>query len=111
MNTSVAIFSENNEEETIDVSSRKGSIAKLLEAVDSILTSKGWSTLKAEFYEERQRLNRVLLAEAKKQEPSLPEMYRLQGRLDAMQRFDLDHMKEKLLKEFDSLQKNRPSPR
>ena len=86
-----------------DLSERAGRLTTLIEAAEMLLASREWSTLKEEF--DAERYERILVQEAKKPELDNAEMYRLQGRIEVMKRFDLSHMRDKWRLELDSIKK------
>lgn len=93
-------------EEKPDKSERAGKLTTLIEAAHAILDSKEWSTLKeSEFDAELARLKRLLFAEAKKRPVSESELYYLQGRIEAMERFDLGTMASKWHAELQTIKK------
>lgn len=93
------------EEAKPDLSEKLGKLTTLIEAAHAILESKEWSTLKAEFETELERLKRVLFTEAKKRPMNENEIYFLQGRIESMERWDLAHMAEKYRAELETIRK------
>ena len=93
------------EEEKLDLSEKLGKLTTLIEAAHATLESKGWSTLKEEFDAELARLKRVLFVEAEKRPINDTEMYYLQGRIDAMKRFNLLYMATKWRTELENIKK------
>lgn len=62
---------------------REQHLRKLIEALAALQGMGEWSTLREELFDGAvEKLERELAAEAKKPDLSLPELYRLQGKLD-----------------------------
>lgn len=93
-------------EEKRDYSERAGKLATLIEAVEAILASPEWSTLKAEEFDgELERLERMLLTEAKKKPLDEAEIYILQGRIDTMKKYSLERLRNKYRIELEGINK------
>lgn len=94
------------DEKKPDYAERAGRLATLIEAIESILSSKEWSTLKEEEFDgELERLERLLLVEAKKPQIDEKEIYKLQGRIESMKRFNLEGLKQKFRLELETINK------
>lgn len=91
------------EETTETPNIRAGQLTTLIESAGAILTSKEWSTLKTEF--DLGRLERLLATESRRKEINLPEIYRLQGRIEENKRLDLEGMRTKWLLELEAIKK------
>lgn len=87
---------------------RQETLVKIVAAIDQVLKVEGWQTLKElVFDEEVERLERVLLNEAKSDEPSLKALYKLQGELTSIRQFiDLKSYAERLQKELQGIKAN-----
>lgn len=94
-----------DEQEKPDLSEKLGRLTTLIEAASALLDSKEWSTLKEEFDAELARLKRVLFTEAKKRPVNENELYFIQGRIEAMERFDLMNMALKWRTELEHITK------
>lgn len=91
-------------EEKVSYEERAGKLATLIEAVELILASKEWSTLKEEeFNGELERSERILLNEAKKPELNQAEIYRLQGKIDTLKKYNLERLRDKYRLELDGI--------
>lgn len=84
---------------------RDAHLVHLIEAITDVQSNSGWSTLKEELDGEVARLNRILLAESKKKEIDLPEVYRLQGRIESSRKFSLEKLLEDYRTERESIRK------
>jgi len=105
MNNSV-FLPPKEEEKKPDRRKRAGKLATLIESIEKILASTEWSTLKEEeFNDEIPRLNRLLLAEAKKKEVNHAEIYRLQGRIESAQKYSLETLLKKYHIELETITK------
>lgn len=80
-------------------------LIRLVEAIQAIQRTPEWSTLKEEFDGEIARLERLLLVEARKKEVSLPEVYRLQGRIEEAKRVSLEKLLVDSMTEHDNLKR------
>jgi len=99
-------FANETDIPTPDRSERIGRLTTLIESANAVLDSKEWSTLKTEEFDGALlRYKRLLLSEARKKTIDEPEIYRLQGRIDVMERFDLSHMRDKWLNELETIKK------
>lgn len=75
-----ALFQELDESPQIDNSEKKAELVKLVEAIAGLLENRDWQTLhEAHFSKEKERIHRLLLQAAQKEEVSEKEIYRLQG--------------------------------
>jgi hypothetical protein len=84
---------------------RDAYLVRLLEAIQDVQASSSWSTLKEEFDGEIARLNRLLLAEAKKLEIDTAEQYRLQGRLESAKKYSLEKLFADSMAERDTIRR------
>jgi len=93
-----AFFFE-EEEPQIDTSEEQARLTKIIEAIAGLVENKDWRTLQEMvFAKEKERITKIILSEAKKQELNLSEIYRLQGELQWAKRYaDLTNF-AKLLK-------------
>ncbi len=80
-------------------------LVKLIEAIQDIQSSSGWSTLKDEFDGEVARLNRLLLVEAKKPTIDVAEQYRLQGRIESAKKYSLEKLFEDSMTERETIRR------
>lgn len=80
-------------------------LVQVVEAIQAVQATSAWSTLKTEFDGEIARLTRLLLAEAKKSELNLPEIYRLQGRIESARKLSLEKLFEDSMTEHDTLKR------
>lgn len=94
-----------DENKAIAIRERSAHLVRLIEAIQDVQSTSAWSTLKEEFDGEIARLNRLLLAEAKKKEIDTAEQYRLQGRLDATKKLSLEKLLEDYMTEHDNLKR------
>lgn len=84
---------------------RDAHLVRLIEAIADIQSTAAWSTLKEEFDGEIARLNRLLLAEAKKKDIDTAEQYRLQGRIEASKKYSLEKLFEDYMAERDTIRR------
>lgn len=91
------------EEPKPDISERKGKLTTLIESLGAILVSEEGRTLKKEFDVELERLNRVLKTESRKRPVNTDEIHYLQGRIESMERFDLEKMLQKYRTELETI--------
>lgn len=84
---------------------RDAYLVNLIEAIREVQSSSAWSTLKEEFDGEIARLNRLLLAEAKKKDIDIAEQYRLQGRIESARKYSLDKLLEDSMTEHDTIKR------
>lgn len=104
MNNSVSIFHDN--EEKPDLATRAGKLTTLIEAAERLLQQKEWRTLQEEeFTGGLERAERLLTAEAKRSELNTAEIYRLQGEIAALKRYDVAHLRDKYRLELDAIKK------
>lgn len=82
---------------------RKVHLTNLIEAIQEVQSSSAWRTLKEEFDGEIAKLNRLLLAESKKSVLDLPEIYRLQGRIEGAKKYSLEKLFTDSMTEHDSI--------
>lgn len=80
-------------------------LVNLIEAIQEVQSSNAWSTLKEEFNGEIARLNRLLLAEAKKKDIDSAEQYRLQGRIESAKKYSLEKLLEDSMTEHDTIRR------
>lgn len=80
-------------------------LVRLIEAITAIQSNPAWSTLKEEFDGEIARLNRLLLAEAKKVVIDTAEQYRLQGRIESAKKYSLEKLLEDSMTEHDTIRR------
>lgn len=84
---------------------RDAHLVRLIEAITDVQATSAWSTLKEEFDGEIARLNRLLLAEAKKKDIDIAEQYRLQGRIESAKKFSLEKLFEDLMAERNTIRR------
>lgn len=84
---------------------RDAHLIRLIEAIKDVQAAPAWSTLKEEFDGEIARLNRLLLSESKAKEVNLPEVYRLQGRLESAKKYSLERIFEDSMTEHDTIKR------
>lgn len=84
---------------------RDAHLVRLIEAITDVQSTSAWSTLKEELDGEIAKLNRLLLVEAKKKEVDLPEVYRLQGRIESAKKFALDALLTIYMTEHDTIKR------
>lgn len=84
---------------------RKEHLVRLIEAITEVQSIPAWSTLKTEFDGEIAKLNRFLLAEAKKKPINDAELYHLQGRIESAKKYSLEKLYEDAMAEHDSLKR------
>ena len=84
---------------------RDAHLIQLIEAIQDVQSTSSWSTLKLELDGEVSRLHRLLLAEAKKVDVNLPEVYRLQGRIESAKKFSLDKLAEDYMTEHNTIKR------
>ncbi len=83
---------------------RQNELLAIIPAIDEVLQSKAWQTLKELLWDkEIERTERMLLSEAKKGEPELKALYKLQGELSRTQRYDLKSYAEMLKNELQGI--------
>ena len=87
------------------IQERDAHLVRLIEAKQDVQSISAWSTLKEEFDGEVARLNRLLLAEAKKKEIDTAEQYRLQGRIESAKKYSLDKLFEDSMAERDTIRR------
>lgn len=85
---------EHSEESLTRLREQESKVIRKLEAIEGILGSQHWSSLKEDFEEEIARLERLHAAEAKRKELNIPELYRSQGRIEEARRLGLIGMLE-----------------
>jgi hypothetical protein len=70
------------EQPKVDTSEERGRLARLIEAIANLVVTKEWQTLQElHFKPEADRIERLLLIEAKKSQVNEREIYKLQGEL------------------------------
>ena len=84
---------------------RDAHLVRLIEAITDIQSTTAWSTLKEEFDGEIAKLNRFLLAEAKKKEIDTAEQYRLQGRIESAKKYAFDALLADYRQERDTIRR------
>lgn len=83
---------------------RREELVRIVESVDDILKSKSWQYLREHVFDPlEERLNRQLLAEAKKPVVEPDKIYVLQGELANAKRYDLINYAEKCKRELEGL--------
>lgn len=87
------------------VRERDAHLVRLIEAITATQSTSAWSTLKEEFDGEVARLNRLLLAESKKKDVDLPEVYRLQGRIEEAKKLSLEKLFDDFMTERDTIRR------
>lgn len=87
---------------------RQADLVLMIEAIDEVLKTKAWQTLKELVWDsEVQRIERLLLGEAKSDEPKLKELYTLQGQLSRAKQYgDLKSYAEMWTKELKAIKEN-----
>lgn len=86
---------------------RRAELLKLVGAIDEVLRSKGWQVLREMVFEELvDRLDRQLLAEAKKPVLEIEKIYILQGEIANAKRYDLIAYADKCRKELEGIKLN-----
>ena len=87
---------------------RQQVLIESITAIDEVLKTKAWQTLKELVFDSRvESLKRQLLSEAEADEPNLKRMYRLQGELTWARRYsDLKSYAEKLSSELLGIKDN-----
>lgn len=73
----------------------EGTLTALIEAASKLKATHEWSTLKKVIHGEVERLETLQKLESSKSEVSLPELYRLQGRLLQARHHSLDALEAK----------------
>src|SRR3990167_2151637 len=83
-------------------------LTKLLEAIDGVLKTEHWQTfVEMHFSKEEERIERLLLSEAKKTEVDNKEIYRLQGEMKWARRYaDLRKWAEFIKRQLTQLNGN-----
>lgn len=87
---------------------RQTELVKILEAIDEVLKTKGWQTLKELVFDKVvERLDRQLLSEAKNPKIDEIKLYYLQGEMAWARRYsDLKSYAEMLQKELQGIKDN-----
>lgn len=86
------------------LNTRRAELVRVVEAIDSILSNKEWHILRERVFEPLEvKLNRELLAEAKKPKLELEKIYVLQGELATAKRYDLALYAEKCKRELEGI--------
>lgn len=93
------------EPEKLALVERDTHLVRLIEAIHEIQSTSAWSTLKEEFDEEMARLNRLLIAEAKKAVIDAPEIYRLQGRIESARKHSLENLFTSAMNEHNTIKR------
>lgn len=94
-----------NESQQATIREQQAHLLRVIEAIQDVQKTTAWSTLKEEFDSEIQRLNRLLLAESKKPEINLPELYRYQGRIEEAKRISLEKLLIDSMTDYDNLKR------
>lgn len=94
-----------NESQLATVRERYAHLVRLIEAITDVQSTSAWSTLKEEFDGEIARLERLLMQESKKGEVNLPEVYRLQGRIESARKYSLEKLFEDSMAESDTIKR------
>lgn len=84
---------------------RDAHLVRLIEAITDIQSTSAWSTLKEEFDGEVARLLRLLLTESRKKEIDVPEVYRLQGRIESAKKYSLETLLADYRQERDTIRR------
>lgn len=87
---------------------RQSDLALIIEAIDETLKTKAWQTLKELVWDrDVERIERLLLVEAKSDEPNIGNLHKLQGELSRSKRYaDLKGYAEMLQKELQGIKDN-----
>ncbi len=87
---------------------RQNDLIKIIEAIDEVLKTKGWATLKELVWDGRvSSIERQLLSEAKGVEIKTENIYRLQGELNWTKRYaDLKSYAQMCQKELEGIKEN-----
>ena len=87
---------------------RQAELVLIIEAIDEVLKTKAWQTLKELVWDkEVERTERLILSEGKSDEPNLKNLYKLQGELNRTRRYDLKSYAELLQKELTGIKENK----
>ena len=90
-----------------NIRDRQTELVLIIEAIDEVLKTKGWQTLKELVWDkEVERIERLLLSEAKGSEINFGTIFRLQGELQRTRRYDLRSYAEMLKKELQGIKEN-----
>ena len=82
MNNASLDLLENLEDKPKDNEAEIARLTRLIESIDGVLKTKDWATLEElHFSQEKERIERLLLSEAKRPEVDDKVIYRLQGEL------------------------------
>ena len=83
---------------------RQNELVRTIEAINEVLSTKAWQTLKELIWDrDIAKIDRLLLAETKKDEPQLKTIYVLQGEYNRSKRYDLRSYAEMLQKELQGI--------
>lgn len=85
------------------LNTRRAELIRTIEAIDSVIRSKDWQVLRNGFEELVVKLERQLLAEAKKPLIEENKIYFLQGEISNAKRYDLATYAERLKKELEGI--------
>lgn len=86
---------------------RQAELIRIVEAIDEVLKNRSWQVLKEIMFDEIVlRIERQLLAEAKKPRIESELIYTLQGELATAKRYDLATYAERLKKELEGIKLN-----
>lgn len=85
---------------------REAFLIRMIDAIKEFSGNLAWKTLHGEVYmPEIESLERRLMSEAKKSEVDIKEIYRLQGRLAEIKRFNLESLLETFKVELENIKK------
>lgn len=83
---------------------RQTELIKTIEAIEGVLKSKHWQNLTELVWDkEENRIQRLLLVEAQREELDTKSLYRLQGELLTIRRYNLVSYAEKLIRELEGI--------
>lgn len=87
------------------VAQRKRELVEIIEAIGVVLKSRDWQTIEELMFDPlTERIERDLLAEAKKPVVEPEKIYVLQGKLAHAKRYDLENLSETLKNELQGLE-------
>jgi hypothetical protein len=91
---------------TVLLRQRKAEVVKILEALQRLFDTKDWQTLKELVFDNAiAKIEKNLQNEAKKIELNTSEIYRLQGKLEGVRRYDFYKLAETYKLELENLTK------
>lgn len=89
-----------------ELTARRAELVRTVEAIDEILKSKQWQTLRELVFGPLEaRLERLMIVEAKKPQIEPDKIYVLQGELANAKRYDLAIYAEKCKKELEGIKR------